>query len=226
MTSQRFLFGLLQRRTFVLPTWRGWLALLLIAAGTVTLAARSVHGFLAMNAPVPGGILVVEGWSPDFIFEGALAEYRRNSYEMVCATGGPIEVGSPFRPEKTFADFAKLLLEKMGIPSGAVHSVPAERTRKDRTWASALALRRWMQERGLKGVRVNVVGNDTHSRRTWMIFDRALRDIATVGVVNFGSDSYEPDRWWASSEGFRVVTGELIAWCYARFLFHPPVPEP
>ncbi len=78
----------------------------------------------------------------------------------------------------------------------------------------------------MSGVRINVVGNDAHSRRTHLIFEKALGDIATVGVINFGSNGYEPERWWTTSEGFRVVTGECIAWIYARFFFHPDRPEP
>jgi hypothetical protein len=217
---------MLQRRQCLVPTWRGWLLLITILGITLAVGARSVHGFLAVHAPLPGGILVVEGWSSDPIFEGAVAEYHRNHYDMVCGTGGPIEVGSPFRREKTFAEFAKVMLEAMGLPAGVPHAVPAAKSKKDRTYASAIALRSWLLQRGMSNVRVNVIGNGAHSRRTLLLFEKALAGVASVGITNVEEDSYDPARWWMSSEGFRVVTGEWIAYIYARFLFFPPPPAP
>lgn len=190
------------------------------------MGARSVHGFLAVEAPLPGGILVVDGWSSDYRFEGAVAEFRRNHYEMVCITGGPIEVGSPFRKEKTYAEFGKALLAEMGLPANVLHAVIAQKSKKDRTYASGMALRNWLLQRGMSGVRVNIVGNGAHSRRTLLLFEKALKGVATTGITSIDEDSYDPARWWATSEGFRVTTGELIAYIYARFFFFPPPPTP
>jgi len=200
--------------------------LVAILGASFVAGARSVHGFLAVEAPVSGGILVVEGWSSDYIFEGAVAEYRRNHYDMVCLTGGPIEVGSPFRREKTFAEFGKVLLEEMGLPAGQLHAVPAPSSKKNRTYGSAMALRSWLLQRGMSGVRLNIIGNGVHSRRTLLVFEKALQGVAICGITNIEEDSYDPARWWRSSEGFRVVTGEFIAYLYAQFLFFPSPAKP
>jgi hypothetical protein len=198
-----------------------------VVLGTaLVVGARSVHGFLSVEAPLPGGILVVEGWSSDHIYEGAVAEFRRNHYDMVCITGGPIEVGSPFRKEKTFAEFGKAMLAEMGLPAAMLHAVVAPKTKKDRTYASGMALRGWLVENGFNSARVNIIGNGAHSRRTLLLFEKALAGVATAGITSIDEDSYDAARWWASSEGFRNVTGEWIAYLYARFLFFPPPPTP
>lgn len=222
MTTRRPFLGLLQRRSRLVPTWRGWLLVLAVFGTALVVGARSVHGFLAVEAPLPGGILVVEGWSSDYRFEGAVAEFRRNHYDMVCITGGPIEVGSPFRKEKTYAEFGKVLLAEMGLPGEVLHAVIAPKSKRDRTFASGMALRHWLVQRGMSNVRVNIVGNGAHSRRTLLLFEKALAGVATAGITSIEEDSYDPAQWWRTSQGFRVVTGELIAYLYARFLFFPP----
>jgi hypothetical protein len=39
-----------------------------------------------------------------------------------------------------------------------------------------------------------------------------------VGIPSRDCDEYH---WWRSSQGVRVITGEVIAYAYARLLFHP-----
>ena len=75
-TPQKTFLGLLQRRQCLVPTWRGWLALLglLVLAGV--LFVRNIYGFLAVNEPLPGDILVIEGWSADHVIEGSLADFQ------------------------------------------------------------------------------------------------------------------------------------------------------
>ena len=50
------------------------LALVLVATMLVVVSVKCVHPFLAVNDPVPGGALVVEGWMPDYGFKQAVAD--------------------------------------------------------------------------------------------------------------------------------------------------------
>jgi len=43
-----------------------------------------------------------------------------------------------------------------------------------------------------------------------------------VGVTALPPLDFNPDRWWRTSEGFRTVTSEAIAYLYARFFFRTP----
>jgi hypothetical protein len=61
----------------VRPTWRGCLALLLCALLGVVAVWRGLYGFLAVQDPVPGGVLVMEGWVGDADLALAEAEFRR-----------------------------------------------------------------------------------------------------------------------------------------------------
>lgn len=226
MNAPKKCLGLLQRRRCIVPTWRGWLLLLLLAGIGGTLVVRGLHGFLAVHDPLPGGTLVIEGWSPDNVIEGAVAEFRKSGYERVCFTGGPIEFGNAMREHKTYAEYGKALCLKLGLPAEVMHAIPAPAVEKDRSYASALALRKWFREHGVADVKINIIGNGAHSRRTRLVYQKALGDDAKVGISNIEEAGYDPKRWWASSQGFRSVLDEVIAYIYARLIFSPSPQQP
>jgi hypothetical protein len=222
MNERKPFLGLLQRRQMIVPTWRGWLLLMLIFGIAATVAVRGVYGFLAVNAPVRGGVLVVEGWSPDYVIEGAAQEFRLGKYKTVCVTGGPIEFGNALRAYRTFAECGRELLSHAGVPAEAMNVVPAAVVEKDRTYASAVALQRWIAQKGIAERRINIAGNGAHSRRTRLLYEKALGAGFQVGIFNVEERTFDPQGWWKTSSGFRIVLDEVIAYAYARLIFSPP----
>ncbi len=218
--------GLLHRRQCIVPTWRGWLLLLLVVGVAGMIVLRGVYGFLAINDPLPGGILVVEGWSSDYVLEGAVDEYRKGDYERICLTGGPIEFGNAMREHKTYAEYAKAVCLKLGVPAEALHAVPAPGVERDRSYASALALRQWLRDHGAVDSKLNIAGNGAHSRRTRLVYEKALGSGVRIGISNIEEKNFDPKAWWKTSEGFRIVLDETIAYTYARLFFSPPKPRP
>jgi hypothetical protein len=210
-----------RRRTCLVPTWRGSLVLLLAGGLLLWVLVRGAHPFLALQAPIPGGVLAVEGWAPDYALAETLAEFKRNSYQKLYVTGGPLDQGAPLSEYRTCAELGAAILVRMGLDSNVVQAVPAPAVRQDRTYASAVALRRWLQEHQVKATNVNVISVGPHARRTRLLFEKALGPEATVGILAVEERDYDPQRWWKSSAGFRTVTDELIAYAYARWLFRP-----
>ncbi len=78
----------------MLPTWRGWLVLGALVAVLLTCFVRALHPFLALNNPISDGLLVVEGWTPDYALSVAIEELKRNRYDKIYVSGGPIEYGT------------------------------------------------------------------------------------------------------------------------------------
>ena len=66
---------------------------------------------------------------------------------------------------------------------------------------------------------INVLTQDVHARRTRLLFQRALGERATVGIIAVSNPDYDAGHWWRYSEGVRDVISEAIAYLYARFLF-------
>jgi hypothetical protein len=220
--SPRLLWGLLRRRQCVALTWRGWLLALLILGTAATLAVRNAYYFLAVTDPVPGGILVVEGWGPDFFLKEAIEEFRRNHYQQMLVTGGPLGKGTMFAQYKTYAEFSVAELEALGFDHNLLHAIPAEEVSRDRTYTSAMAVKNWLKEQGMNPASLTLMSMGTHSRRSRLLYEKTFGSGVKVGIIAVRDGSVDPHRWWTTSQGFRSVTDEMIAYIYARFLFQTP----
>jgi hypothetical protein len=212
-------WGLFHRRQCLVPTWRGLVVLALVFGAVAYVGIRGAYPFLAVNDPRPGGVLVVEGWAADYALEAAVSDFKQFSYEKVYVTGGPIEYGAPLSSYKTYADLGTATLLALGLNSNAVQAVPAPRVKRDRTYACAVALKKWMDEHGVQLTRINLVTVGPHARRSRLLFQKAFGNDMPIGVVAIAEPNYDARHWWRSSLGFRSVTDEAIAYLYARFLF-------
>ncbi len=215
------LFGLVRRRVCPLPTFRGWISVLLILLSLVVLAGRLAYPFFASNHPLPADVLVVEGWAPKYALMKAVEEFHRGHYRMLFVTGGVIEEGSILSDYNTYADLGTTLLLKAGFPADRLQAVPAPRVDKDRTHASAITLRQWMSAHGGVPASFNVVSLGSHSRRTWLLFQMAFENQSRVGIIAVRNRDFDPALWWHFSQGVRSIVDEAVAYSYARFFFRP-----
>jgi hypothetical protein len=215
-------WGLFRRCECLVPTWRGWVLVLMLMATLVVGVGGNLHAFLAVTAPVPAEVMVVEGWAPDYAYREAVAEFKRGGYRKVYVTGGSLEQGSHLSDYQTYAKLGAALLARMDLSGDVVEAVPAERVRQDRTHASAVALSIWMQQNNATPASFNVVSFGAHARRSWLLFEKVFEGRAKVGVIAVEDRDYDSKRWWRASQGVRVVLDELIAYGYAKFLFSPP----
>jgi uncharacterized SAM-binding protein YcdF (DUF218 family) len=84
-----------------------------------------------------------------------------------------------------------------------------------------VALKKWADEHGVQLTRINLVTVGPHARRSRLLFQKSFGKELPIGVVAIPEPDYDTKHWWRSSLGFRAVTGEAIAYLYARFLFRP-----
>jgi uncharacterized SAM-binding protein YcdF (DUF218 family) len=222
MEQKKTSWGLFGRRQCLVPTLRGWVLLALSFAALALLAARVLYPFLAVTDSVPGGVLVVEGWVADYMLEAAVAEYKRDHYARLFVTGVPLQQGAPLSEYQNYAQLGAATLLKLGLSTNDVQAVPTGLTRRDRTYATALSLRSWWREHEMAPTKVNLVTGGPHARRSRLLFEKALGQGVTVGVIAIPANDYDERRWWNSSQGVRIVTGEALAYVYARLLFYPP----
>jgi hypothetical protein len=183
----------------------------------------NIHSFLATTHREDAKILVVEGWVNKYGIDGAIQEFKTGRYEQVITTGGPLEgMGNSSSIYNTEAYQSAGLLKKAGLPADVVQCAPALFVGKDRTYNSALALRQWLQDHNITVQSLNVLTQGAHARRTWMLFSEAFGKSARVGIISVSNPDYDPQYWWRTSEGVRVVVDESIAYIYAKFFFWPP----
>jgi DUF218 domain len=226
MADRKF-HGFLVRKERWGLSWRGRL---LVAAGILLagwVLVLEVHPFLAVNRPVPANVLVVEGWTHGFGLHAAVEEFDSGHYDRILTTGGPLEgMGTSTLIYNTYAYQTAELLRQAGVPAPEVQAVPCAFVGKDRTYNSALALGRWLQQNQPAVHSLNVLTEDAHARRTWMLFQKALAPRVRVGIISVPNPDYDAKHWWRSSDGVREVIDESVAYIYAEFFFWPPKPEP
>jgi len=203
-------------------SWRGRMvvALAILLAGWVV--ALNLQPFLAVTYRVPAKILVVEGWTHYFGVDAAVNEFKAGQYERLLTTGGPEEgMGTSSAVYDTDAWQSAELLEKAGISTNDLQAVPSLFVGRDRTYNSAVVLRDWFHEHGLQPGSINVLTEDAHARRTWMLFQKALGPDVKVGIISAPNPDYDASHWWRSSAGVRAVLDEGIAYIYAKCFFWP-----
>jgi hypothetical protein len=212
--------GLLRPRTCLLPTWRGWCALLLLTAVLATFAMRHAYAFLAPQDSRPGGFLVLEGWEPDYVLDAALAEMQQHPYDGLVVTGEPINKGAPLSEYRDSAEITVATLKKMGADPSRLHAALAAGVPRDRTYSMGAALREWLKANGHTAANINLMSLGVHARRSRLLFEKSLE--REIGLITITDRDFDPEHWWQSSAGFRGVIAESLAYIYARFVFTEP----
>jgi uncharacterized SAM-binding protein YcdF (DUF218 family) len=183
-------------------------------------ALRAAHPFLAISRVAGGEFMVVEGWIPEYAVGEAARLFRTGGYQKVLAVGGPVSgAESPAAADDTHAYVAAGRLKRLGVLADRVQSVPTQVRERNRTYASAIAVRKWLKESGESTVRLDVVTLGVHARRSRLLFQKAFGPEVVVGVVAVPNREYDAERWWRYSEGVKEVISETAGYLYVRLFF-------
>jgi hypothetical protein len=163
---------------------------------------------------------VVEGWVPDHVLKGAVDDFSKNNCIFIFSVGGPIQTGSYLFPFNNFANLTYDRLIKLGVIESKIVAIETDDVKKDRTYASALALKKWASTSGLELKSINVYTLGAHARRSRFLFQKALGDTVEVGIIGVVEQTFDPKAWWKYSNGFRTVIDETIAYLYAITYFN------
>ncbi|MFM8293038.1 MAG: ElyC/SanA/YdcF family protein, partial [Microcystaceae cyanobacterium] len=205
------------------PQWtltlKGWGILLGIGLLTTSLILTYLQPFLAVSQPIVAQALVVEGWVNEEGINAAKKEFEQGDYQLLITTGENFGKGSVFMAYQSYANLAKVMLQNLGLAPETIVAIPSSRVQKDRTAASAKAVKEWLLTSSPPIQAINLYSSDVHSRRSWLIYQRILSPQFSVGILSFPSPYYDPHRWWLYSEGVRSVLSEAIAYFYAVLIW-------
>jgi hypothetical protein len=215
-------WGLLVRKERWGLSWRGWLVVVLSILSVGWFVLLEIHPFLAVTHRVDSRVFVVEGWVHEYVIIDAVHEFDTGHYQQVYTTGGPVD-GLPayINDFQTYASVGAECLKKDGVPDRFVQMVPSHVMNRDRTYSSAIALRDWFHEHNMSVQSFNILTEDAHARRTWLLFQKAFGKDVHVGIISAPNPSYDASHWWRYSEGVRDMIGEGLAYIYAKFFFWP-----
>jgi uncharacterized SAM-binding protein YcdF (DUF218 family) len=218
---QQALGGLLVRKERWTLSFRGWLLVSLIVFAAAFTISRGLYSFLAVTSRTSGEILVVEGWIHSDSVEQAATEYKAANYQNVIVVAAVHKVGNKWDSGRYRPEYIADNLVRLGVPGERVHVVFCEVVRKDRTYESARAARRWIHEQGMPIKSIDVVTIGSHARRSRLLFQKVFGSDVKVGVLAMDDREFDPAHWWRSSEGVREVLFEGVAYIYAKFFFLP-----
>ncbi len=170
----------------------------------------TIHPFLAVNAPVDGEILVVEGWLSRKELQLAVEEYHRGRYRMIVTTGGPINDGT----SKTYAVLAAESIRKLGLDPKFVTAVSAPYAPTDKSFTTALAFRKWLINAFGNVKTLNIFTSGVHGRRSRVLYRKMLGPGIEVGVLSVKETRYNPLFWWLSQKGIRKVVRNTAGYVY------------
>ena len=220
MPRKQIIWGLISHQPrwgLTIKGWLGWLSVVILA---IWLLLFRLQPFLAYSDPIDGAeALIVEGWVGDDGIVGAMAEFERKPYQLLITTGSYLTRAKYLSQYKDFAHLTEATLITLGFDPQKIQPVPTPLTKRDRTLTAALEVKKWLVQNNLSFKAVNVYSEDVHSRRSWLLYSQALEPETRVGVIAHPPLDYDPQTWWASSEGSKEVVTEALAYIYAKFLF-------
>lgn len=219
--KQKF-YGILVRKERWGLSWRGRFAIFAFILLLGWLIFSEIHQFLAVTYRENSKILVVEGWVHPYAIDAAVKEFKTGHYDRVFVTGGPLTgTGGYSNDYNTEASVGAGFLRTAGIPDKSLQMVPSHVWNRNRTYYSAIALRDWFSSHNLQVPSMNLLTEESHARRSWLLFSEAFGKDAKVGIISIPNPDYDATHWWRYSDGVRDTMDEALAYIYAKFFFWP-----
>ncbi|MFM1941886.1 MAG: hypothetical protein RI897_868 [Verrucomicrobiota bacterium] len=204
--------------TLWIPRWPLTLALLSAIASLTLLTLKYLHHFLSLTQPVHANVLVIEGWSPDYAMSSAITEFNRGQYDLLIASGGPLDQGSLITGADTYAELAYKSLLELGMNSNSLASAPAPNVLRNRTFVSATSVQDLLTQSHIHPAGINVISVGPHARRSYAVYQKVLAPHCPVGIISLPPQSYDPEHWWKSSDGIKTTISETAGWLYEACL--------
>jgi uncharacterized SAM-binding protein YcdF (DUF218 family) len=175
------------------------------------------ESFLSPTRRLPSEVLVVEGWIGYEGIRAAAAEFKERGYHYVVPTGELISERWD-QEHVSYAEMAQNELIRSGVPPDRIIVAPTKVTATQRTYGSAVAVWRALQNKGIHPKTLNVFTWGPHARRSLLVFTKVFRPETNVGVIGWLPPGYKLAPWWRSSERARELLTETAGYLFELFL--------
>jgi len=179
---------------------------------------RGLYPFLRDDNGGAGEVLVVEGWISTRRVERATETFWDGNHQGLVVVRNVTE-GNKWESGRYNADYIAADLVRHGVPQEAVHVLFVPVVRWDRTYSCAVAVREWLAENDLTVNSLDIATLAAHTRRSRLLYSKAFGRGTRVGAIALEDPSFDPARWWRTSEGIREVPFETLAYLCVRFFF-------
>ena len=216
-----------ERRTVWCPTFLSSFCILALLAIPIIWWCNFGESFLSLTQRLPAEVLVVEGWIGRDGIRAAAAEFESGSYRYIVAAGGLTDGKGWTEAGWSYAKGAAQELVRLGIPQDRLIVAPAGGAEIQRTYNSAVAVRRALDSMEIRPQSLNVFTLGPHARRSRSVYAKVEGPETEVGVIGWAPPSDEAVPWWRSSDRAKELLTETAGYVYEALLnsgrgFNPP----
>jgi hypothetical protein len=214
---------LIERKECWRVTWIGWIGILAFWGVVMLMFLFTIRPFLMPTKTIDADILIAD---KDIAFYHDLKkisdEFRSKNYSMIICTGGLLEIGSNLFEYKTWAELNASKLKKLGINEKVIVPIIPKAVERDKTFASALAVKNWLVQNKIQPKGINLISIGPYSKNSWMLYRKALGENIPVGIIayEYGGE-LDHKRWWKTSSGVRTVLDAIIEYLYTKLVYDP-----
>jgi len=109
---------------------------------------------------------------------------------------------------------AEFLVEQ-GVAAGRIQTIDAPREQINKTYTTALAVSEWLKKTEKTRLRINLITESSHARRSWMLYRKAFTDETQLGIISSDPLDYGRSDWWEHPAGRNFVLGQTLKFAYA-----------
>jgi hypothetical protein len=135
--------------------------------------------------------------------------YLNNSVYAVFYSGREERVKNNFNSN---AELARNRLITMGMNPSQIIATSGETVIVNRTLTSALAFRDWLKHTNSDISGINIVSMGAHARRTWMIYNKILKEKYPIGIIALHDNIYTQSRIYRLFKNIRETLGIIYYW--------------
>jgi len=184
----------------------------LLVAGWLCIYGES---FFSLTRRVPAEVLVVEGWIGGEGVRAAAEEFGRSDYKYVVVTGGQTDSR---QSSSNYAEIAARELTRSGIPEDKIVIAKTEGIERERTFKSAAAAWRALQNKGIHPKDINVLTLGPHARRSRLVYGKVFAPATHIGVIAWVPADYGSTPWWRSTRRTKCFLKEIVGYPFELLL--------
>jgi DUF218 domain len=204
-----------KRPVKLFPTIAGLVCLVAILAAPVIWLCLRGESFFSLTRRLPAEVLIVEGWIGKDGIRAAAAEFERGGYQYIAMTGGPTENQ---QDPSNYSEMVEKELTESGVPKERIIIAPSGPGERQRTFLSAVAAWRALQERGIRSEAINVLTLGNHARRSRLVYAKVYAPDTLVGVIAWAPPDYKAEPWWRFGRRTKCFLKEVVGYPFEVLL--------
>jgi hypothetical protein len=112
----------------------------------------------------------------------------------------------------SYAEIVRNKLLALGVDSSRIIAAPLRKHTINRTLNGALEFRDWLNDSGFKVSGINIIGIGSHTRRTWMVYNKVLDKTYNIGILSLPDFRNNNSRKYRFLRSIRETLGIIYYW--------------